>query len=60
MSVLSIRFSEFIRKRRFCVNIFNERVQQFLTSSSERWLTYRNEDAPQKKIVAAGILVFDF
>ncbi len=48
MSVLSIRFSEFIRKRRFCVNIFNERVQQFLISSSERWLTYRNEDASKK------------
>ena len=28
---------------------FSGRVQQFLTASSERWLTYRNR-MPQKKL----------
>jgi len=41
-------------------NVFNGRVQQFLTASSERWLIYRNEDASKKIFVATENLLFDF
>ena len=42
------------------VNVFNGRVQQFLTASSECQLISRNMDASKKTCVAKGILVFDF
>jgi len=41
------------------VNVFNGRVQHFMTASSERWLIRRNEDA-SRKIMATEILLFDF